>query len=145
MNKVQEQVLEFHKAGGHLISEFPSRMDNKNKDLRRRLIQEEVDELFEEMLNYDENLVGIADALGDILYVVYGTAISYGIDMEPISDEIHRSNMTKFGKAGEYKKTCDESGKSIKDDGGKTLKPSTFEPPRLAEIIIKQLRAKGQF
>lgn len=133
MNPVQEQVLEFHRAGGHVVNTKPTIVDEKTYTLRRRLITEESEELFDAM--YQGNMVEIADALADLLYVVYGTAISYGIDMEPISAEVHRSNMTKFGKVGEYQATCDETGKSLKDAGGKTLKPSTYESPCLGPIL----------
>lgn len=137
MDTVQKQVLEFHNAGGHLINDVPSYIDDKTIILRQRLITEETNELFNAMCDCD--LVSIADALADLLYVVYGTAVSYGIDMEPISAEVHRSNMTKFGNPGEYQNTCDESGKSIKDAGGKTLKPSTYDPPRLVSILESQM------
>lgn len=138
MNPVQAQVLEFHKAGGHLINDTPTAIDSKTTLLRERLIREEIfDELIPAM--WQGNIISIADALADALYVIYGTAISYGIDMQPISDEVHRSNMTKFGKPGEYQDTCDASGKSIKDAGGKTLKPSTYEPPDLGPILTAQL------
>lgn len=137
MNKVQQQVTEFHKAGGHVINIRPTVVDQKTIELRKRLIREEVlDELFPAMDRGD--LVEIADALADVLYVVYGTAVSFGIDMEPISDEVHRSNMTKFSTVGAYVKTCDETGKSLKDEGGKTLKPPCYEPPQLAAILASQ-------
>lgn len=136
MNKVQTQVTEFHKAGGHVTNSLPTMVDDKTLSLRRRLISEEAEELFEAMEAGD--LILVADAIADLLYVVYGTAVSFGIDMQPISDEVHRSNMTKFGKPGEYKETCDNTGKSLKDEGGKTLKPSCYEPPCLEPILAAQ-------
>ena len=138
MNPVQQQVLEFHRAGGHVINERPTIIDSPTTVLRWKLVAEETIELIDAMEQND--LEAIAKELADLLYVVYGTAVSYGIDMEPISAEVHRSNMTKFGKLGEYRETCDASGKSIKDAGGKTLKPSTYEPPNLAPIIEEQQR-----
>lgn len=137
MNKVQQQVTEFHKAGGHVINSLPTLVDSKTISLRRRLISEEAEELFEAMESGD--LVLVDDALADLLYVVYGTAVSFGIDMQPISDEVHRSNMTKFSTAGAYETTCDETGKSLKDEGGKTLKPPCYEPPQLAAILVAQM------
>lgn len=137
MNKVQQQVTEFHIAGGHLLNRLPTLVDDKTKSLRKRLISEEAEELFDAMEAKD--LVLVADALADLLYVVYGTAVSFGIDMQPISDEVHRSNMTKFSTAGAYEKTCDETGKSLKDEGGKTLKPPCYEPPALASILATQV------
>lgn len=139
MNPVQAQVLEFHKAGGHLINDRPTTLNisAETELLRFRLTIEEFEELCGAMAARD--IAGIAKELADMLYIIYGTAISYGIDMQPISDEVHRSNMTKFGKPGEYQDTCDASGKSIKDAGGKTLKPSTYEPPNLEPILATQL------
>lgn len=139
MNKVQQQVLEFHQAGGHVINTQPTLIDDRTIQLRKRLIREEFNELIEAM-EIRKDFVLIADALADLLYVVYGTAVSYGINMDPVSDEVHRSNMTKFGKPGEYAETCDESGKSIKDAGGKTLKPSCYEPPNLGPILERMSR-----
>lgn len=134
MNPVQQQVLEFHKTGGHVVNTQPNLVDFETMVLRVRFIEEEVAELLEAMaLGYIHE---IAKELADLLYVVYGTAISYGLDMEPISAEVHRSNMTKFGKPGEYEATCDETGKSMKDAGGKTLKPSCYEPPDLSFITV---------
>lgn len=137
MNPVQQQVTEFHKAGGHVVNSLPTLVDDKTRLLRKRLISEEAEELFLAM--EEGSLVLVADALADLLYVVYGTAVSFGINMQPISDEVHRSNMTKFSTAGAYKETCDETGKSLKDEGGKTLKPSCYEPPSLAPILATQV------
>lgn len=134
MNDVQQQVLEFHKAGGHVINTAPTIIDFQTHAFRLRLMAEEAQELVDAM--FAGNIQSIAKELADLLYVVYGTAISYGLDMEPISAEVHRSNMTKFGHPGEYEATCDESGKSIKDSGGKTLKPSCYEPPDLSFIKL---------
>jgi predicted HAD superfamily Cof-like phosphohydrolase len=136
MNRTQQQVLEFHRAGGHVVNERPTVIDLPTLELRVKLIEEEVIELFDAM--GEENLEAIAKELADLLYVVYGTAISYGLDMEPISDEVHRSNMTKFSAVGAYAETCDESGKSIRNMLGKTLKPPGYEPANLAPIIEQQ-------
>lgn len=64
-----------------------------------------------------------ADALGDLLYVVFGAAVTFGIDMGPIFDEIHRSNMTKIGGP-------------VRPDG-KRLKPATYEPPNLKPLLAR--------
>ena len=136
MHTVQRQVTAFHAAGGHLINDSPKLVDAKTIALRKRLISEEARELFEAMTNDD--LVAVAHELADLLYVVYGTAISYGIDMQPVSDEVHRANMTKFGTPGEYANTCEETGKSLKDQDCKTLKPATYKKPNIAEIVALQ-------
>lgn len=78
----------------------------------------------------NDDIVGIADALADLVYVVYGTAVEYGINMQPISDEVHRSNMSKLG----------EDGKAIHRVDGKVLKGPNFTPPDLATIIKNQTR-----
>ena len=122
MDKLQKGVLEFHKTFDILINDVPTITDDTTNVLRLRLIKEELGEL--EKAIEDKDLCEIADAIGDILYVVYGTAVSFGIDMEPISDEIQRSNMTKVG--------------GHKDAGGKWIKPVTYSPVDLKPIIEKQ-------
>ena len=71
-------------------------------------------------------MIAVADALGDLLVVVYGTACAFGINMDPISDEIHRSNMTKF--IGGVKKTA----------AGKYLKGDHYSAPNLAPLLATQ-------
>lgn len=129
MKKEQEMVKEFHQAFELYVSEYPNREVPKNvRRLRESLIHEECLELF---LALDQNeLIAIADALGDILYVVLGTAVSYGLDMERIFAEIHRSNMTKVGGS--------------KRGDGKWLKPESYEPPRLGEIIYGKSNRSGR-
>ena len=83
------------------------------------MIEEELTELHDALRIGDA--IGTADAIGDLLYVVYGAALAYGIDMEPIFTEIHRSNMTKVG------------GK-VRGDG-KVLKPQGYSPPNLKPIL----------
>lgn len=124
MNKQQEQVFEFHKEFGCTWHESPyALISEKDQNLRIALIDEELDELEHAMIR--GNLVKIADALADLLYVVYGTAVTYGLDMEPIFDEVHRSNMTKVGGGNR------EDGKVLKGDG--------YDEPKLELIINKQI------
>lgn len=123
MVKLQQQVLEFHRAFGQDIAGIPSSPSGESVVLRRRLIQEEFDELKQALDT--GSVVDIADAIGDLLYVVYGTAVSCGIDMEPITDEIHRSNMSKVG--------------GTKRDDGKWIKPSTYSPANLQPILQGQV------
>jgi predicted HAD superfamily Cof-like phosphohydrolase len=82
--------------------------------------------VFEEI--YRPNLPLIADALGDLLYVIYGTAIAYGIDMESVFNEIHRSNMSKANPDGSVNKRED----------GKIIKSASYSPARIKEIIALQ-------
>jgi predicted HAD superfamily Cof-like phosphohydrolase len=120
--EAQQMVLEFHKEFDIHIAATPSVPDDKTKTLRVRLIQEEFDELKEAFERND--LPHIAKELADLLYVVYGTAISYGIDMEPVFQEVQRSNMSKVG------------GYKRKD--GKWVKPATYSPANIEPILALQ-------
>ena len=93
-----------------------------------RLIQEEFDELKESMAT--GNLASVAKEMADLLYVVYGTAVSYGIDMEPVFQEVHRSNLSKVG--------------GHKRDDGKWVKPDTYSPAELAPILASQMTCVGR-
>jgi predicted HAD superfamily Cof-like phosphohydrolase len=93
MNTQQLMSKEFHKKFGVLIQSSPRLLDDAIKDLRNALIQQELGE-FERATN-DKNPVKIADALADLLYVIYGTGVSYEIDLEPIFKEVRESNMSK--------------------------------------------------
>ena len=93
--------------------------------LRNCLIEEEFDELIEAVMNKD--LVGVADALTDILYVVYGAGHAYGIDLDACFREVHRSNMTKISPDGTV----------LRNALGKVIKPDTYSPPDLAGVISK--------
>lgn len=92
--------------------------------LRIDLIEEELDELKEAIV--DQDIVEIADALTDILYVVYGAGHAFGIDLDKCYAEVHRSNMTKL----------DEDGKPLFREDGKVMKSSSYEPPNLSKIIL---------
>lgn len=141
MNRMQQQVTEFHRKFGHPVGETP---DFRRAAFRARFILEEAietvvacvgsEEAFK-MLHAeletlastppkDPNFVDAIDGIGDSLYVQFGAAIEFGVDMEPIVDEIHRANMAKVGGA-------------TREDG-KTLKPPGWMPPRIAEIIDAQ-------
>lgn len=114
-----QAVLEFHRAFDVLVGRAPASPDSGVVDLRLKLIREELAELEAAMAEGD--LIGIADGLADLLYVVYGTAVSYGIDIRPIFDEVHRSNMAKVG--------------GTKREDGKVLKPDGWTAPNLAPIL----------
>lgn len=121
MNKLQQQVREFHETFDLEYSDEPKAIDLIAAQRRVALIREELDELCDAFTSF--SIPDIADALGDLLYVVYGTAVECGIDMDPITDEIHRSNMTKVG--------------GHKNHYGKWIKPDTYEPPNLEPLIEK--------
>ena len=120
--EAQQMVLKFHKEFDIHIAETPSVPDERTQALRVRLIQEEFDELKEAFKKND--LPHIAKELADLLYVVYGTAISYGIDMEPVFQEVQRSNMSKVG--------------GYKREDGKWVKPATYSPANIAPILALQ-------
>lgn len=92
MNAEQQMVIEFHRAFGYPVAANPCLMPAL-ADERLQLIREETDELVQAWVEGD--LVRVADALGDLLYVTYGTFVACGIDAEPVVAEIHGSNMTK--------------------------------------------------
>lgn len=91
----EQMVTEFHVKYGHLISTEPTtEIPVVVKQLRMSLIKEECEELISKGIEKN-NLVEIADGIADLVYVVVGTAISYGIPFDRVFQEVHRSNMTK--------------------------------------------------
>lgn len=71
------------------------------------------------------DIVGVADAIADLLYVVYGAAVAYGINIDPVFGEVHRSNMTKFIDGH-------------RRDDGKWVKGPSYEPARIKEVLDAQ-------
>lgn len=123
----EAMLYDFHIAFEHFIAEKPSIPDEKTITLRERLIREESEELFKALREGD--LVEAADAIGDLLYVVYGTAVSCGIPSKAAMAIVHWSNMTKRG--------------AVKDEGGKTVKPPWYTPPTAQ--LYNLLEAHGAF
>ena len=101
-------------------AEFP---ENKIVQLRIDLIEEELNELKEAIKNKD--IVEVADALTDILYVTYGAGHSFGVNLDECFDEVQRSNMSKLG----------EDGKPIYNDSGKVMKGPKYFAPNLKKIV----------
>lgn len=124
MTKEQQMVDEFHKTFNLPRKNKPFRPSLKVCALRFSLIKEELEELKDAMEL--GSITKTADAIADLLYVVYGAACSFGLDMEPIFNEVHRSNMTKVG--------------GYKREDGKWIKPDTYSPPNLKPIIEEQSR-----
>lgn len=118
-----EKVQEFHRATGIESPEYPTDPDWRTQVLRQDLLQEEVDELRDAFL--DGDVVAIADAVADILYVTYGTADVCGIDADAVFAEVHRSNMTKVQPDGSVLRRAD----------GKILKPKTYSPPDIMGVL----------
>lgn len=121
-----EMVAEFHQAFGVHEPAEPQLPDDKTRSLRISLLWEEQFELCAALRHGD--LVETADALGDILYVTYGAARVFGIDLDPVVAEIHRSNMTKLG----------EDGKPIRREDGKIIKPAGWQKPSIAAVLAAQ-------
>ncbi|WP_394757876.1 hypothetical protein [Flavobacterium sp.] len=126
MQKQIKSVHEFHSAFGLGINTLPTGDLGENKNLLRfNLMKEENEEYLEAVTNND--LVEIADALGDMLYILCGTIIEHGLQdkMESVFDEIQRSNMSKLG----------EDGKPIYREDGKVLKGPNYFKPNFEEIF----------
>ena len=125
-----EKVKEFMQTFHQEVKEKPGNPGRDISDLRFELIQEEVEELEVALDDYDidrtkEDFVKIADALTDILYVVYGAAHSFGIPIDECFQEVHRSNMTK----------ADKDGNPIYRSDGKIMKSDRYEAPNLEQFI----------
>lgn len=118
-----EKVGDFMEAFGQEVLTEPALPSAELARLRLELIREEVEELNVGIEGMD--LVEIADALTDILYVVYGAGHAFGIDLDACLAEVHRSNMTKLGA----------DGRPIYREDGKVLKGENYEPPNLRQFI----------
>ncbi len=120
------KVKEFHEV--FLIGnrdEMCERIDEKEYQLRYTLMKEENDEYLDACKQ--GNMIEIADALGDQLYILFGTILKHGLQhkIEEVFDEIHRSNMSKL----------DENGKPIFRDDGKILKSNNYFKPDIRAIL----------
>ena len=118
------KVGTFMKTFGQDVKTKPSFSTEKINKLRIDLIKEELEELTEAMNNKD--LLEVADALTDILYVTYGAGHAFGIDLDKCFDEVQNSNMSKL----------DENGKPIYNDFGKVMKGPNYFKPDLKKFII---------
>lgn len=116
-------VWKFHETYNLARTRTPNLPDEAMRNLRKDLLAEEYQEYLDGEKNND--LVEIADALGDIIYIAYGTGVAYGLPMDEIFNEIQRSNMSKLG----------EDGKPIYREDGKVLKGPNYSPPDIKTII----------
>ena len=117
------KVGTFMKTFGQEVKTSPSLSTEKINKLRIELIKEELEELTEAMKNND--LLEVADALTDILYVTYGAGHAFGIDLDKCFDEVQNSNMSKLG----------ENGKPIYNDAGKVMKGPKYFKPDLSKFV----------
>ena len=118
-----EKVRLFMKRYGQEVKDKAGFSDAKTNKLRIDLIKEELEELTEAM--QDENLLEVADALTDILYVTYGAGHAFGIDLDKCFEEVQNSNMSKLG----------EDGKPIYNEAGKVMKGPNYFKPDLSKYL----------
>jgi len=117
------KVKTFMETFGQEVKTKSSFSSEKINSLRYELIKEELDELKEALDNKD--LLEVADALSDILYVTYGAGHAFGIDLDKCFEEVQQSNMSKL----------DEHGKPIYNNNGKVMKGPKYFKPNLSKFI----------
>ena len=117
-----QDVKDFHTKHGLNIGDKPSIPAEYEQRFRETLILEEITETLDALK--DKNLVELADGIADSIYVLLGCAISYGIDLRPVWDEVQKSNMSKD--------TGDKRG------DGKVIKGPNFQPPDIISILEEQ-------
>lgn len=141
---VQAKVRQFHTAFGQPVRDTPTtEVDDGLRDLRVELIREEFEEYARAVYgpkcrvsvsypvdsDHAPDIIEIADAMGDIAYVLYGAALVYGIDLAPVVSDIHYSNMSKLDP---------ETGEALYRADGKVKKGSDYFPPNLAFVLAQQ-------
>ncbi len=125
----QQLVNEFHEQFGLPCASSPTvDVTPALADLRNDLLREEAGELIAACEAGE--LTAIADGIADVLYVVYGTAVTYGLDADALVREVHRSNMSKL----------DDNGQPIRRADGKILKGPKYSPPQLELLIATMSR-----
>ena len=117
------KVKTFMEIFGQEVKTKPSFSTDKINSLRYDLINEELEELKEAMKNKD--LLEVADALTDILYVTYGAGHAFGINLDKCFEEVQNSNMSKLG----------EEGKPIYNEAGKVMKGPKYFKPDLTKFV----------
>ena len=118
-----DKVGTFMKTFGQEVKTKPSFSTDKINNLRLDLIKEELTELTEAMNNKD--LLEVADALTDILYVTYGAGHAFGINLDKCFEEVQNSNMSKL----------DENGNPIYNEHGKVMKGPNYFKPDLSKFV----------
>jgi len=118
-------VKDFHQAFGQRVGETPELPSKEERELRKKLLAEEYSEYV--VAEYHNDIVEIADALADIIYIACGTAVSYGIPLDRVFSEVHRSNMAKL-----------VDGKVIRRSDGKVQKPDGWTPPAIKAILTSK-------
>ena len=119
-----DKVGKFMKTFGQEVKSKSSLSSDKINNLRISLIEEELDEL-KNAIN-QKNLLEVADALTDLLYVTYGAGHAFGINLDKCFDEVQKSNMSKL----------DSNGKPIYSEKGKVLKGPNYFKPNLSDFLV---------
>lgn len=136
MRKQLGNLEEFHEAFECVMNDSPNLVERETFELRFKLLQEENEEYLDAC--FDGNLVEIADALGDQLYIVLGTIVTHGLQhvIEEVFQRIHESNMSKLVEGKPL-----INGINVFDDTrpiGKIIKPDTYIPVNLTDLIIEE-------
>lgn len=136
MRKQLGNLEEFHEAFNSVMNDSPNLVDRETFELRFKLLKEENEEYLDAC--FDGNLVEIADALGDQLYIVLGTIITHGLQhvIEEVFERIHQNNMSKLVDGKPL-----INGVNVFDDTrpiGKVLKPKNWKPVDLKDLIIEE-------
>ncbi len=119
-----DMVREFMMKFNQEVKTSPELPSKEVRQLRLELIAEELNELWDAL--EADDLIEVADALTDILYVTYGAGLAFGIDLDKCFTEVQRSNMTKLG----------EDGKPLYREDGKIMKGPNFEQPNLTSVLF---------
>ena len=122
MTNMFNDVKEFQTAVGQNVSDKPELPDPAERELRIRLLKEEYEEYIQGECKSD--LENIAKELADIIYIVCGTAASYGIPLDRVFESVHASNMAKL-----------VDGKPVRRADGKILKPEGWQPPDIKRVL----------
>jgi predicted HAD superfamily Cof-like phosphohydrolase len=129
--KLMEMAREFHEQYDCPIADAPGLPSREEMEVRWNLLYEEWGEYSSEDRGRpeDDDLVAIAKELADMVYVIAGTALVYGFNLDDVLAEVHRSNMTKLGA----------DGKPIYRADGKVMKGPSYEEARVGEIIFGEV------
>lgn len=125
MRKVLQDVKDFHDGCGIPVAPTPSFPADDRVDLRNKLLTEEYNEYFRGIENRD--IVEVADALADMVYIIAGTALEFGIPLDRVWDEVQRSNMTKIDPV---------TGQVRRRSDGKIQKPDGWQPPNIKKVMF---------
>lgn len=125
MHKAEQQIRELMTAFEQDRPLTPVLPDYDVRELRQNMLEEEYQEYVE--AENDHDIVEVADALADMMVIIIGTAIAYGIPIAKVWDEVHRSNMAKVDS---------DTGTVKKRHDGKVLKPDTWTPPNITGVLM---------